>query len=143
MQTALVECYGEMNCRVITLSGDLQSMYITTSSITEIEAGDDFANTAKTRLTNSVKTLVATKGYPWSLIANLIANAFIYHAEGDENDNAATQALLTGLTPYLSGANLSMAKSMLQDYSSLPVLPAYPRQNKAWSEKSDKKSLTY
>ena len=103
--------------RTITLSDDLKTLSITTSSITEIVAGDGFANTAKLRLTNSIKAMIAAQGIPWSLIANQIANAFIYHAEGDEYDNAAAQSLLSMLTPYLSGDILPMAKSMLQDYS--------------------------
>ena len=103
--------------RIITLSDDLTSMSITTSSITEIETGDGFANTAKTRLTNSVKKVVAAKGQPWSLIANVIANAFIYHAEGDENKNTIAQMIITAGSPFLTGESLTMAKSMLQDYS--------------------------
>ena len=103
--------------RIITLSDDLNTLHITTGSITEIVTGDGFVNTAKSRLTNSVKAQVTAKGFPWSLIANQVANAFIYHAEGDEFDNAAAQTLLTTLMPYLSGESLTMAKSMLQDYS--------------------------
>ena len=103
--------------RTITLSNDLSTLNITTSSITEIETGDGFANTAKTRLTNYVKAMVAAKGFPWSLIASQVATAYIYHAEGDEYDNAAAQSLLSILKPYLQGEGLTMAKSMLQDYS--------------------------
>ncbi|MBQ9439590.1 MAG: metallophosphoesterase [Paludibacteraceae bacterium] len=103
--------------RTITLSNDLSTLNITTSSITEIETGDGFANTAKTRLTNYVKAMVAAKGFPWSLIASQVATAYIYHAEGDEYDNAAAQSLLSILKPYLQGEGLTMANSMLQDYS--------------------------
>ncbi len=103
--------------RTITLSNDLSTLNITTSSIKEIETGDGFANTAKTRLTNYVKTMVAAKGFPWSAIASQIATAFIYHTEGDEHDNPAAQSFLSILKPYLSGESLTMANSMLQDYS--------------------------
>ena len=103
--------------RTITLSNDLSTLNITTSSIKEIETGDGFANIAKTRLTNYVKTMVAAKGFPWSAIASQIATAFIYHTEGDEHDNPAAQSFLSILKPYLSGESLTMANSMLQDYS--------------------------
>ena len=103
--------------RVVTLDQQLSALNITTQSVAEIVPGDGFADIAKARLTTAARTKVESKGLPFSMMASQIAAAFVYHAEGDEYDNTAAQALLGTLSPFLSGDYRMMAYSMLQDYS--------------------------
>ena len=89
--------------RIMTLSEDMQTLDIMTESITSLPSDEDFGNTAKTRLYNSIKKLLTDKAeengatliafinaFFDGLVSNTIndaANAVIIHAEGNE-DNA-------------------------------------------------------
>ena len=109
--------------REVTMSADLSEMAITTGHSTAIAS-----ETAKDRLKSAMQTKIASKGTAYSLIASTAAQAFVIHAEGNENDNAAAS---TTLTTLLSAANMGqaligadkaqelkdMANSMLQDKS--------------------------
>lgn len=103
--------------RVVLLNSDLTQMDITTASITEITPGDGFSTTAKTRLSNSVKAQATAKGISYSLIADPLAQAFVFHAEGDEDESIGAQTLLTTYGPSLPEALKPLANSMLQDLS--------------------------
>ena len=125
-------CSYPCDYRVVTLNEDMNSMSITTESVSLDES---FSATAKTRLTNSMTAIVSDKikaklnemGFPYSLLANTLANmyapklakAYILHAEGDENDKA--QDLLSSLNNDNTLASypsyLETANSMLQDIS--------------------------
>lgn len=116
--------------RVITLPSDLSSIDITTHRITEITAGDGFAEVSKKKCHTVSKQLVLSEGKAYALIANWAANAFLYHAEGDEADNANAEVTLSsffsvgilaqslGLITDAELTTLSdMANSMLKDLS--------------------------
>ena len=125
-------CSYPCDYRVVTLSEDMCSMSITTESVS---LNESFSATAKTRLTNSMTTIVSDKikaklngmGFPYSLLANSIASAYapklaqayILHAEGDENEK--TQDLLSSLNNDITlsayPSYLQTANSMLQDIS--------------------------
>ena len=116
--------------RTITLAPDLLSTEITTSSISEITSGDGFADMAKTRLHTAAENMIKSKGAAYALIAGSAADAFIYHAEGDEADNEDAQTTLTTLISagtsakafgYITESQFTalsdMANSMLKDLS--------------------------
>ena len=103
--------------RVATLSADMKTMNITTSSISEITSGDGFATIAKTRLAASVSALVTSKGEPFASMSAQLAGMFIYHAEGDEHSSPEAQAFLTTYGSTLPIAIQPLAYSVLDDYS--------------------------
>lgn len=123
-------CSYPCDYRVVTLNDALNSVSVTTKSITTAGKslkGEDFsAATAKDRLSTSIKNIItpklATLGLPSYLLGMAITSvvsAYIYHAEGDENANAAAQTLLsvlsTALSSYPDYGN--MANSLLKDLS--------------------------
>lgn len=109
--------------REVTMSADLSEMAITTGHSTAIAS-----ETAKERLKSAMQTKIASKGTAYSMIASTAAQAFVFHAEGNEADNATAS---TTLSTLLSAANMGqaligadkaqalkdMANSMLQDKS--------------------------
>ena len=116
--------------RVATLSADMKTLNITTTSITELVPGDGFANTAKDRLHEAAESAIASKGTSYSMIAGTAADAYIYHAEGDEADNQDAQntreslinagklaKVLGVLSEEKYTALTNMANSMLLDRS--------------------------
>ena len=116
--------------RVVTLPSDLSSADITTYSITEITAGDGFADVAKKRFLTASEKIVQSRGAAYAAIASVAAEAFLYHAEGDEADNADAQTTLSLLINlgiiaqrfgFITEAQLTtlsnMANSMLKDLS--------------------------
>ena len=124
-------CSYPCDYRVVTLNDALNSVSVTTNSITDAGKslkGEDFsAATAKTRLTESVTNIIKAnmiaKGgliaAMASSIAPMLANVYIYHAEGDENANTDAQTLLSSLA-YLLTSNPeygAMANSLLLDLS--------------------------
>ena len=116
--------------RTMTLSSDLSTLSIETGSIKEIQTGDGFANTAKTRLKEAIENYVKNNKPSYSAVAGTAADAFIYHAEGDEAGNNQAQSTLNSL---IFAGNIAkamgklnqdqftklsnLAYSMLQDYS--------------------------
>lgn len=119
-------CSYPCDYRVVTLSGDMSSMSIITNSITSAGnslTGEAFSPaTAKTRLKSSMEKLIEKK---ISLIndnqVSYLADAYIYHAEGNENVNNAAQTHLSSIGNYFTVLELflckSIATSMLQDKS--------------------------
>ena len=113
--------------RVVTLNNDMSELIITTGHISELTNDKDFAETAKERLTTAVKKKISAKGFPYSLIAETAAKAFIFHAEGNEPDNPEAASTLSSLVstanmgaalyPEKAQAMINMATSMLQDIS--------------------------
>lgn len=114
--------------REVTFSGDLATMDITTGHITELGGDAEFGNTAKGRLKTSVENTLTSKGY--GAIKTHGANAFIAHAEGDEDESASAASALSALLGYATTARTyhlldettikdmeDMANSMLQDLS--------------------------
>ena len=81
--------------RIMTLSEDMQTLDITTGSVTKLPSDANFGNTAKTRLKNSIEKLINDKlestGFA-SLVKlyfsdelKAVVNAVVIHAEGNEN----------------------------------------------------------
>ena len=116
--------------RVVTFPSDLSSADITTYSITEITAGDGFADVAKKRFLTASEKIVQSRGAAYAAIASVAAEAFLYHAEGDEADNADAQTTLSLLINlgiiaqrfgFITEAQLTtlsnLANSMLKDLS--------------------------
>ena len=124
--------------RVLTFDDQFKTLNITTKSIGELTDFEDFPTYAKGRL--------QTTGYNWALkwlntysedqttnqlLAQLIANVFVIHAEGNEPENpASADAILVldgimKLSPIISDITAAMVnqvglsiKSMLGDYPS-------------------------
>ena len=98
-------------------------MSITTGHSTAIAA-----ETAKERLRDAAENQIAKRGTAYALIAPAAAQAFIFHAEGNENDNEEAANTLTNLVAVTNLGKallgeakaqklLDMANSMLQDKS--------------------------
>ena len=117
--------------RVVTLSNDLSTMHITTEHISELPGDEEFsAEMAKGRLHDSVEKSVSDKGTAYSMISKTAADAFIIHAEGNENENSEAAETLKSLQSAASLGELfgvitsdkakamkDMATSMLEDKS--------------------------
>ena len=120
-------CSYPCDYRVVTLSEDMSSMSITTSSITS--AGNSLTNqafyydedlkegeqiiieSAKTRLRDSMKKIIEEKlkntgngSTAASFAAPKLAGAYIYHAEGDESQSTEAASTLSELQLELWGA---------------------------------------
>jgi hypothetical protein len=109
--------------REVTLSADLSEMSITTGHSTAIAA-----ETAKERLRIAAENQIAKKGLVYALVSPTAANAFIYHAEGNEADNEEAANTLSSMMATAEVAKnvlgeakaqklLDMANSMLLDKS--------------------------
>ena len=123
--------------RIMTLSEDMQTLDITTGSVTKLPSDANFGNTAKTRLYNSIKKILTDKANSYgadlislanffygNLVDNTIndaANAVIIHAEGNEynatiNGKSATQYYI-GVVDNIKSKKLiaSLIQSKLKD----------------------------
>ena len=98
--------------RVLEFSDDMLSVSVSTGSITEIEGVEDFPSVAKERLRTAVKTLVNSMGKAYATMASTIADAFIYHAEGDEDQNSSAQSTLSTL---LAAANVARMTGVIEE----------------------------
>ena len=107
--------------RVVTLNNALTSMEISTKSITSagapIGGGENFTtDIAKERLTKSMKSVITAKlnakgyGALASLVATPLTNAYIFHAEGDENKSTGENSAASCLSTLQS--SLSLAKTL-------------------------------
>lgn len=132
-------CSYPCDYRIVTFNDALTQMQIDTQSITSAGAplggGDQFTTSiAKTRLSKSMENILKPRltaklvasGTSQNLaaiavnaIAPSLAQAYIYHAEGDEHKNSAAQSLLSNLNQLLEKypAYKTMASSMLEDKS--------------------------
>lgn len=114
--------------RIMTLSEDMQTLDITTESVTKLPSNSNFSSTAKERLKESFKTLI-NKNLDSSLaivLGSLIddaTDAVIIHAEGNEDKakvgkKSATDSYLSKVTSIsaldkLTGKNI---ESKLKEY---------------------------
>ena len=94
--------------RHLTLNSDLSKLSITTDYVKTLSGYEDFQGMAKERLTKSISVVYANE-FNMETGTDLVAQGFVIHAEGTENDSddAKTfQALyeLTQLILRLSGA---------------------------------------
>ena len=111
-------CSYPCDYRVVTVEDD----WILPISIeTETVTGEAIsADVAKTRLKTSIENLIVSKQPAAKTIAPSLAQAYVYHAEGNENSNADAQTLLETLDPILGFAApsyQSLVNSMLQNKS--------------------------
>ena len=104
--------------RVVTMSDDFSEMAITTNHCTAVNAA-----TAKGRLQAAVQAQIAAK-VAIPAIAAAAAQAYVIHAEGNEQDNPASASVLTAFSGAATDVGgemaqqlIVMANSMLQDKS--------------------------
>lgn len=126
--------------RVMTLSADMQTLKITTGSVTSLPDVDNFSNIAKTRLTESMKKIAKKKieekkkSLPSIVagmlsdelvdeLAGLVAEVFIVHAEGDEDGSPKTDEIKNNQQYRLFGyvGYKDNLESVLQDISNYKV----------------------
>ena len=132
-------CSYPCDYRVVTLSVAMTSMSIATESIASTAGtsvtGEAFSTAiAKSRLESSVKSVMSQKikaklvesgqneiiaSVAADFIASEVADAYIYHAEGNENENEDAQESLASLDGWLQNypEYKNMVNSMLQDKS--------------------------
>ena len=107
--------------RIVTLNNSLTSMEIDTKSITSAGAplggGENFTtDIAKQRLTKSMKSVITAKlnakgyGVLATIVADPLTNAYIFHAEGDENKSTGENSAASCLSTLQS--SLSLAKTL-------------------------------
>ena len=87
--------------RIMTLSEDMQTLGITTQSVTSLPSKTNFGTYAKTRFENSIKKIIDNKVSDYSALIKLVdlisgnlvsntindaVNAAVIHAEGNENN---------------------------------------------------------
>lgn len=94
--------------RVMTLSANMQTLEITTGSVTSLPDVDNFSNIAKTRLTESMKKIAAEK--VGNLMSELASNVFIIHAEGNEDASKSGNDYLE----VFNGLKDSMFSSLIE-----------------------------
>ncbi len=78
--------------RVMTLSGDLQTLEVATQSVTTLPDEPAFSNTAKKRLTASMTKIAAAK--VGNALSGTAANVFVVHAEGNEDESGMADGYL-------------------------------------------------
>lgn len=102
--------------RVLTLSADLQQLNVTTGHVTAIPSDDHFSDTAKDRLTESIRTQVEDMSSALHLVANEAAECFVVHAEGNEHQSPQGQQLLKRLLSIAkeAGSFAALVPSMKQ-----------------------------
>ena len=133
-------CSYPCDYRIVTLNESMNSMSITTESITSAGpslTGDAFSTKiAKTRLSSSMEKIIQENltntagGIASSVASSLLAEAYICHAEGNENQSKDAASILSKLQVSLMMAKvfskitdvqyqlyLAMANSVLKDIS--------------------------
>jgi len=80
--------------RIMTLSEDLRTLNIATESVTTLDGVKDFSDSAKVRLTQSM-TEIAKKKLDNETLAEMAANVFITHAEGNEHESEESETYIT------------------------------------------------
>ena len=125
-------CSYPCDYRIVALNDDMTNMSILTSTATG--GATISADAAKTRLTtvmtNMAKAKIQAKlvndgmnatlaAYAANTMGPKMANAYVFHAEGNENSNDDAQTLLTELNSTFSSypAYQALVTSMLQDKS--------------------------
>ena len=88
--------------RMLTLSANRAQLSVTTGSVTSLEGVDDFGSVAKERLTKSMSAIATNMlqdklGALAVMAGPLAAQAFVLHAEGDENNSETAQTMLNTL----------------------------------------------
>ena len=127
-------CSYPCDYRVVTLNNDFTEMSIETETATS--DATITAAAAKERLTNSMTTILAAKltlagyGELASTVAPLLANAYVFHAEGNENLSGNAQTYLNTIISILDDKLASQEINSVQ-YFALSALVTSMLQDKS------------
>jgi len=96
--------------RRMTLSADMQELTVTTEHISSLPGEEDFAKTAKQRLYDTMYKWACEDFSSNALIAGLVADMFVAHAEGNENESEDAESIVTtfNTAKMFFGADASM-----------------------------------
>ena len=83
--------------RVVTFSSDLRQLALTTGHVTALPGDAHFSDTARQRLTASIRSQVENMSSALNLFADQAAECFVVHAEGNEHRSERGQQLLAQL----------------------------------------------
>jgi predicted phosphodiesterase len=83
--------------RVVTFSSDLRQLALTTDHVTALPGDAHFSDTARQRLTASIRSQVENMSSALNLFADQAAECFVVHAEGNEHRSERGQQLLAQL----------------------------------------------
>ncbi len=126
--------------RIMTLSEDMQTLDIMTESITSLPSDEDFGNTAKTRLKNSIEKLINDKLESTGFAAvksifsdelKAVVNAVVIHAEGNE-DNVKING--NPATDYYIGVVDGIRKNFFFKLFSSEVEKALSKEGLTWDD---------
>ena len=128
--------------RIMTLSEDMQTLDITTESVTKLPSDANFGNTAKTRLKNSIEKLINDKlestGFA-SLVKlyfsdelKAVVNAVVIHAEGNENKVKMSNGKTA--TNYYIGVVDGIRKNIFFNIFSSEVEKALSKEGLTWDD---------
>ena len=112
--------------RVMTLSANMQTLEITTGSVTSLPDVDNFSNIAKTRLLESMTKIAANK--VGNNLSSIVADVFIVHAEGDENKSDKSSQYLNSfktmktLDPFFGNPIKSKLESLDMTWDSFEAI---------------------
>lgn len=112
--------------RVMMLSADMQTLDVTTGSVTSLPDVDNFSNIAKTRLLESMTKIAANK--VGNNLSSIVADVFIVHAEGDENKSDKSSQYLNSfktmktLDPFFGNPIKSKLESLDMTWDSFEAI---------------------
>ena len=111
--------------RILTFDDQFKTLQISTKSLTELEGYEDFPSYAEDRLRTAVKTWTIKRSSEIGqeilaqLMANVVADIFIIHAEGNEPQNPDSEGIAKTLSTFsLMGLLGDTMLSILGDYHS-------------------------
>lgn len=111
--------------RILTFDDQFKILQISTKSLTELEGYEDFPSYAEDRLRTAVKTWTIKRSSEIGqeilaqLMANVVADIFIIHAEGNEPQNPDSEGIAKTLSTFsLMGLLGDTMLSILGDYPS-------------------------
>lgn len=118
------------NYRVLEFSDDLSEVNISTGRVEILRGEEDFQTYAKKRLRESVVELAEKQDNILHIMPSTVADIFMIHVEGNEEVNAETERILSGLKTVVVLAKelglwddedldmaMNMANSVLGDLS--------------------------
>ena len=112
--------------RVMMLSADMQTLDVTTGSVTSLPDVDNFSNIAKMRLLESMTKIAANK--VGNNLSSIVADVFIVHAEGDENKSGKSSQYLNSfktmktLDPFFGNPIKSKLESLDMTWDSFEAI---------------------
>ena len=111
--------------RILTFDDQFKTLQISTKSLTDLEGYEDFPSYAQDRLHTAVKTWTVKRFSGLGLenigqlLADVVADIFIIHAEGNEPQNPESEGIAESLDTFpLMGIFGETMLSILGDYPS-------------------------